>query len=452
MATLACFSIAPSRNLQPQINSMTKPRLLLIAGIVAVVVAAVATVVSYGFREMPPARYSIIYRFSGATDGAGAVPGLAIDAADNLYGVTFTGGKLRWGTIFKLSPPPPAGRSNVSAEIPLWKAQVLSLNPNTAGGNPASPMVWGQTGTLYGITSFGGPSLSDKTHDGMLFRLDTSGPGLSEPVPVYSIPVREFNDRCSDLISDSSGALYGTTSGRGASSRGTVFKLSPAKDGWTMVTLYTFRGGDDGAYPEAGLVFDRSGVLYGTTGGGGKDRIGTVFKLTPTQTGWEEKVIHTFRQPDPADGGVLPMAGLTIDAAGTLYGTTGGGGKLGGGTVFSLTPSGDEWTYRVLHNFSGNGGDGDAPNSRLVFGASGELYGTTRYGGVAQRFGGKGTVFRLAPIFRFAPTWFGWKQTTIHGFAGGADGDGSSLRGALDRSKSGALFGVTGGTVFEIVP
>jgi len=315
-------------------------------------------------------------------------------------------------------------------------------------------MVWGQAGALYGITSSGGPSPYDNTHEGTLFKLETSGPGLSDPVALYSMPIREFNDRFSDLISDASGALYGTTSGRGASSMGTVFKLSPTKDGWTMVILYTFRGGEDGAYPEAGLVFDRYGALYGTTGGGGKDGIGTVFKLTPTETGWDEKVIHTFHQPDPTDGGVLPMAGLTIDAAGTLYGTTGGGGKLGGGTIFTLAPSGDQWTYRVLYNFSGRDGDGDAPNSRLVFGNSGELYGTTRYGGVARSFGGKGTVFRLAP------TWFGWKQTTIHGFAGGTDGDGSSLGGALVRSESGALFGVTSrgggernyGTVFEIVP
>ncbi len=198
---------------------MTKPRILMIAGITAAAVVIIAVVALYGFREMRPARYAVIYRFSDGSDGSGPVPGLSVDAADNLYGVTFSGGKLRWGTIFKLSPPPPsshasgAERSNASAEIPVWKEEVLSLNPNTVGGSPGSPMVWAQAGALYGITSFGGPSLSDKTHDGMLFKLDTSGPGLSNPVPVYSMPTREFNSRCSDLISDASGALYGTTSG-----------------------------------------------------------------------------------------------------------------------------------------------------------------------------------------------------------------------------------------------
>jgi uncharacterized repeat protein (TIGR03803 family) len=447
---------------------MTKPRLVLVVGVVAVVVGAVATVGLYGFREMRPARYSVIHRFAGGLDGSGPVPGLTVDTAGNLYGVTFSGGKLRWGTIFKLSRAPPPRSPDASAsepwtapaEDPLWKEQVVSLNLNTVGGNPAVPMISDRSGVLYGITSTGASSPRDHTREGALFKLETSAPGLSDPVPVYLMANREFNDRCSDLIFDASGALYGTTSGRGASSMGTVFKLNPTQDGWAMVTIHAFKGGDDGAYPEAGLVVDRSGALYGTTGGGGKDSIGTVFKLTPTETGWNETVIHTFHQPDPSDGGGLPMAGLTIDGAGTLYGTTGGGGKLGQGTIFTLTPSGEQWTYRVLYNFSGKDGDGAAPNSRLVFGDSGELYGTTRYGGAAQSYGGKGTAFRLAPIFRFAPTWFGWKHTTIHAFAGGTDGDGSSLNGQLVRSTSGSLFGATSGggsprnegTVYEIVP
>jgi uncharacterized repeat protein (TIGR03803 family) len=444
---------------------MTKPRLLLIIGAMAIVAAAIATITLSGLRELRPARYSVIYRFAGGLDGSGPVQGLTVDGAGDLYGVTFSGG-LYSGTIFKLSAPPPspqesrAERSNAAVEVPVWQEQVLSLKPDEVGASPAIPMILGQAGALYGITSFGGPSPHDEAHEGALFRLETPTRGLSDPVFVYSMPVREFNDRFSELISDASGALYGTTSGRGASSMGTVFKLSPTNDGWKMITLYVFKGGDDGAYPEAGLVFDRSGALYGTTGGGGKDSIGTVFKLTPTETGWEESVIHTFRQPDPLNGGVLPMAGLTIDSSGTLYGTTGGGGKLGEGTIFTLTPSGDEWIYRVLYNFSGEGGDGAAPNSRLVFGASGELYGTTRYGGAAPRFSGKGTVFRLAPIVRLAPTWFGWRHTTVHAFAGGTDGDGSSLSAQLVRSKSGALIGATtggggprnNGTVYEIVP
>jgi uncharacterized repeat protein (TIGR03803 family) len=458
LSSFAAPRVPAKPNLQPRINRMTKPKLLLIAVAAAVAVTAIAAAALYQFREMRPARYSVIYRFSGGADGSGPVPGLATDAAGNLYGMTSTGGKRRWGTIFKLSPPSPeasgAEPANASAEIPVWQEQIVSLNPSTVGGSSAMPPIMDHAGALYGMTASGGPSPPDSTHEGMLFKLETSGPGLSDPVPVYSMPIREFNDRCSDLISDASGALYGTTSGRGAESMGTVFKLSPTKDGWTMVTLYSFRGGDDGAYPEAGLVFDRAGTLYGTTGGGGKDGMGTVFKLTPTETGWDEKVIHIFHQPDPNNEGMLPMAGLTVDAAGTLYGTTGAGGILGEGTIFTLTPSEDKWTYRVLYSFSGRDGDGAAPNSRLVFGTSGELYGTTRYGGVASRFGGKGTVFRLAP------TWFGWKQATIHGFAGGTDGDGSSLSGALVRSKSGALFGATStgggprnsGTVFEVVP
>jgi uncharacterized repeat protein (TIGR03803 family) len=449
-------------NLQPEVIKMRRPGLFLVASVTAAVIAAVTTIVFYELREMPPARYSVIHRFSISSDGSGPVPGLAMDAADNLYGMTFIGGKRSGGSIFKLTPPPPLpqtpdpGQSNASGETPVWSEQVVGFDANKVGGMPESPMIFDQAGTLYGITSDGGPP----PNAGTLFKLEAPERELSGPVRLYSMPVLEFNDHRSELVSDASGALYGTTSGRGASSTGTVFKLSSTSEGWTMVTLYGFKGDDDGAYPTAGLVFDRSGALYGTTSGGGKDGIGTVFKLTRTENGWHETVIHTFHQPDRLNGGVLPMAGLTVDAAGTLYGTTGGGGELGGGTIFTLTRSGKGWTYRVLYNFSGETGNGDAPNSRLVFGASGELYGTTRYGGVAQGFGGKGTVFRLAPTLRLAPTWFGWKQTTIHSFAGGMDGDGSSTRGELSRSKSGRLFGVTSsgggpgnnGALYEIVP
>jgi uncharacterized repeat protein (TIGR03803 family) len=447
-----------TRRLQ-MIRPRPSPRPWLFVGALVVVVAAAAATTLYGFHEPRPARYAIIHRFTGGSDGSNPLSGLTVNGAGNLYGVTPA-------AIFKLSPPPPSSNaaaaepSGASTEIPIWNKQILRLNRKTIGNQPAVPMILDQAGALYGITSFGGALAHDNAHDGTLFKLDASGPGLSDPVALSAMPVREFNDRYSDLIADASGALYGTTSGRGASSMGTVLKLSPTKDGWTMVTLHTFRGGDDGAYPEAGLVFDRAGALFGTTGGGGKDQIGTVFKLTPSDTGWSETIIHTFHQPDPSEGGVLPMAGLTIDRDGTLYGTTGGGGRLGQGTIFTLTPSGNEWTYQVLYNFSGQNGDGAAPNSRLVFGSSGELYGTTRYGGVAASYGGKGTVFRLAPIFRLAPSWFGWKHATIHAFAGGTDGDGSSLGGALVRSQSGALFGATTqggsprgeGTVYEITP
>ncbi|MGY3391554.1 putative repeat protein (TIGR03803 family) [Bradyrhizobium sp. USDA 3311] len=160
---------------------------------------------------------------------------------------------------------------------------------------------------------------------------------------------------------------------------------------------------------------DRTGVLYGTTSGGGKDGLGTVFKLTPTDHGWEESVIQTFRQLDGSNcfGGCLPMAGLTFGTGGTLYGTTGGGGKFGGGVGFSLTPSvSGEWSEQVLYHFKREVGDGQVPNSRLVVGESGALYGTTKSGGDKPDMNGFGTVFKLVPT----PT--GWREVVLHCFTG----------------------------------
>jgi uncharacterized repeat protein (TIGR03803 family) len=441
---------------------MTKSGLSITFGIAVVIVAAVAAVALYGFREMRPARYMVIYRFSGAKDGMANPNGLAVDAADNIYGTTSSGGARRWGTIFRLTPPQPSPSKGSDRPISYtfednssWNIQALGLNVDSVGGSP-SALTFDRTGVLYGTTATGGPPPSA----GTFFKLEMSDAGWRDPVSLYSMPEREFNDSASDLVADASGAFYGTTSGRGADSRGTVFKLSRTEDGWRMDTIYRFKGGDDGAYPKGGLVLDRSGTLYGTTIGGGPDGMGTVFKLTPTETGWDETVIHTFYQPERDHEGMMPMAALTIDARGTLYGTAAAGGLRGEGVVFALTRLDAGWTERVLYNFSGRDGDGAVPNSRLVFGASGELYGTTRYGGDAPRYSGKGTVFRLAPVFRWAPAWFGWKQTTIHAFAGGEDGVGTSLSAALYPTKSGEVYGVTPiggggrnyGTIYQIVP
>jgi hypothetical protein len=196
---------------------------------------------------------------------------------------------------------------------------------------------------------------------------------------------------------------------------------------------------------------DRTGALYGTTGGGGgKWGVGIVFKLTPTDHGWDETLIYTFIQKPGyfGEGGVQPLAGLSLGDDGTLYGTAGGGGKFGGGVVFALTPSDRGWAYRVLHDFKKEAGEGSAPNSRLVFGKSGALYGTTKFGGDAPGNRGRGTVFKLGPSAT------GWDEVVLHSFRGGADG--ALPTGVLIRDPSGNLFGTTrgddnGGTVFEIV-
>jgi uncharacterized repeat protein (TIGR03803 family) len=173
--------------------------------------------------------------------------------------------------------------------------------------------------------------------------------------------------------------------------------------------LYSFgTNANDGSIPNGGLVFDAAGNLYGTTQRGGANAGGVVFELTPVEGGgWSETVLYNFcAETNCADGG-LPLAGLILDSAGNLYGTTAVGGAYSGGTcraagcgtVFELSPpaaTGGAWTELVLWNFKGDlNNDGSEPASRLNRDADGNLYGTTMSGGNANALG---TVFELTPI------------------------------------------------------
>lgn len=153
----------------------------------------------------------------------------------------------------------------------------------------------------------------------------------------------------------------------------------------------------DGQSPYAGVAFDQKGNLYGTTSGGGivynhycpyEQGCGVVFKLTPKD---KETVLYSFCPQNCADG-YFPVAGLTVDQNGNLYGTTTGGGMRGAGVVFKLTPKGKE---TVLYNFCAqtNCADGANPYAGLVLDQKGNLYGTTYFGGAY----GSGTAFKLTP-------------------------------------------------------
>src|ERR1017187_1221490 len=194
------------------------------------------------------------------------------------------------------------------------------------------------------------------------------------------------------LIVDGAGNLYGTTSGGGTYYHGTVFELTPAAGrGWTETVLHSFNNnGTDGYEPLAGLIFDAAGNLYGTTYVGGSYGYGTAFELTPAGGGtWNEKVLYSFASGSTA---FYLTSGLIFDGAGNLYGTTLGGQ---GGSVFELTPTaGGGWTEKVLHSF-GNGTDGEDPQAGLIFDAAGNLYGTTYLGGTYYQWG---TVFELQTV------------------------------------------------------
>jgi len=160
--------------------------------------------------------------------------------------------------------------------------------------------------------------------------------------------------------------------------------------------------GHDGGGPEASLVFDAAGNLYGTATGGGTFGFGTVFKLTRGTSGkWSETVLHNFESTD----GQYPYCGLVFDAAGNLYGTTHYGGANGYGTVYKMAFANGTWTQSVLHSF--NSSDGDGPDGLLVFDGAGNLYGTTYFGGANN----SGTIFKLSPEKNGQ-----WTETVLHTF------------------------------------
>src|SRR5579872_7151023 len=267
------------------------------------------------------------------------------------------------------------------------------------------------------------------------------------------------------MVSDASGNWYGTTQFGGTTSgnAGVVFELSPAGGGnWTETVLYRFTGGSDGGVPEAGLVIDASGNLYGTTAAGGNSQCvqrggycGVVFELSPDGHGnWTESVLHAFTGPD----GLEPSGPLTFDKAGNLYGVTRNGGAGGYGTVYELSPNGDgTWNEAVLASFYGKR-DGTNTEGNVVFDAAGNLYGMNSSGGDMSC----GHGFGCGDIFKLAPQGGGtWKLSLVGSFNGpdGAtplslviDPDGN-LFGAAVYGGFGTCYGLIEdgcGDVFEL--
>jgi uncharacterized repeat protein (TIGR03803 family) len=324
---------------------------------------------------------SVLYPFTGGSDGGIPEAGLIVDRAGNLYSTTEVGGSLGNGTVFKLSP---SGT----------EAVLYSFSGSPDGAYPNAGLAADRYDNLYGTTGFGGTgSCPPFGSCGTVFKLTPRG---TESV-LHSFTGSPDGDfPAAGLVSDR-GNFYGTTDLGGESANGTVFKLSPRG---VESVLYSFTGGSDGGGPEAGLITDSAANLYGTTTGGGASGNGVVFKLTP---GGTESVLYSFAgSPDGAN----PSAGLIADSAGNLYGTTGGGGGgscFGGcGTVFRLTPKGTE---TVLYSFTYgvNGSvDGAYPSAGLIADNHGDLYSTTNGGGAS----GQGTVFKLSDtgfVLPFSP-------------------------------------------------
>jgi len=308
------------------------------------------------------------------------------------------------------------------------------------GRNPQASLIFDAAGNLYGTTNAGGP-----LHYGTVFQLTpVAGGGWTETV-IHNFNSRDGQAPQSSLILDLAGNLYGTSFVGGAYGLGVAFELMPKGGGvWTEKVLHSFGHGQDGSYCEAGLILDRAGNLYGTTVNGGTYNEGTVFELTSTGGVWSETILHNFSSN--STDGYQPYAGLIFDAVGNLYGTTFAGGTRGYGTVFELMPSaGGNWTEKALHSFNGTATGGAFAEGGLIFDDLGNLYGTTVGGGPS----GFGMVFKLAPN-----AGGNWSMKVLHSFNGK---DGYLPRTGLAIDAFGNLFATTTsggaykqGTVFEI--
>jgi uncharacterized repeat protein (TIGR03803 family) len=309
------------------------------------------------------------------------------------------------------------------------------------GAVPLAGVVFDSAGNLYGTTTGGG---SDG--DGIAFELSPMPDGEWAKTVLYNFNWTDGAHPEANLIFDSSGNLYGTTVYGGANGQGTVFELSPAEGGgWTEQVLHSFGEAFDGVQPHAPLIFDSSGNLYGTTAGHRGD-YGSAFELSPAIDGsWTETTLCDFPVTlGGKENGWHPYGGLVFDAAGNLYGTTAGGGGHGDGSVFELTPSPDgTWTETLLVHASFIHGGG--PYDGLILDAAGNLYGTNSYGGAHNA----GTVFRLSPV-----EGGGWTPETLFDFSGA---NGQDPHASLIIGPGGHFYGTTEeggandtGTVFEL--
>jgi len=286
---------------------------------------------------------TVLHSFCQQTDCAdGSFPeaGPIATATGELYGTTLGGGNANQGVIFTV---PVTG----GIELPhQFQGGILD------GAAPEAPLFRDKSGNLFGTTTRGGGTGCGGTGCGTVFERSAGGTyrlrhafnGADGSIPLAGV------------IADNAGNLYGTTETGGANGQGTIFKLAPSG---ILTTLYSFcsvTGCTDGANPNAGLIGDANGNLYGTTGFGGADDVGIVFKIHADGSNYT--ILHTFKF---GTDGQFP-SNVSADPSGNLYGTTQLGGANGAGSVFKLTPDGSN--YAVLYSFCSlaSCADGSDPN------------------------------------------------------------------------------------------
>jgi uncharacterized repeat protein (TIGR03803 family) len=413
--------------------------------------------------KTPGATFTLLYSFTGGSDGYSPQGRLVFDDHGALLGTTFFGGTFNnacnvgCGTVFRLA------RTNRH-----WKLETIHSfagYPNDVGHSSAH-VTFDNSGNLYGTAGDGGLNLCFAGFPcGGIFKLSPSGGGGWGESVIYNFTKHSGESPIAGLMLYK-GVLYGTTpfgpESKGDVGHGTVFTLALEKGAWMHKIIHAFAGRIDGYETQRDLIFDNDGNAYGSTPYGGTSQFGDIFELVPNgKGGWEEKLLYSF--PSNYLGGANPST-LISDSGGNLYGVTSSGGTgcqpSGCGTVFELKHSKTGWRQIILYEFAG-GSDGYSPYAGLVFDNAGGLYGTTFFGGTGtcrfDEFLGCGTVFKLTRA-----TDGKWHKTTLYNFAGANDGEFPS-DGTLTLDNVGRLYGATVGsasigagsgygTVYRITP
>jgi uncharacterized repeat protein (TIGR03803 family) len=324
--------------------------------------------------------YTQIYSFSDCSAACYPQGPLTLDQAGNLYGVAQVGGPINNGSVFKLTLADGS-----------WSLTVLYAFGSDSSGDGSSPnSVVYFNGGLYGTTSQGG-----KYNGGTVFSITPNPDGGWSETVLHSFGRNnnDGNNPMGGLTLDAKGNIYGTTSEGGPSVAGTVFEVTQNRDGnWNERILHSFNETDGGMPWYGSLILGQKGNLYGTTSVGGSGNYGTVFELTRSGDRWTENVLHNF---GGGEDGATPDAGVVMDSEGRLYGTTFEGGGRGVctnypsntnmycGTAFLLTPSpSGSWTLSFLHRFR-DGADGGWPTAAVALDGKNNIYGVTSQGGTA---------------------------------------------------------------------
>jgi hypothetical protein len=317
--------------------------------------------------------------FNGA-DGDGPFGSLISDAAGDLFGTTYSGGADSDGTVFELV------NSSSGYSAPVTLASFNGADGETLTG----ALVSDAAGDLFGTTEYGGAD-----NDGVVYELVKTSSGYSAPVTLASFNGSNGQGPFAGLISDAEGDLFGTAE-FGGNGYGVVFELVNSSSGYSAPVVLAAFNGANGQSPVGSLLSDAAGDLFGTTADGGAYSDGVVFELVKTSSGYSAPVtLASFNGVD----GALPEAGLITDAEGDLFGTTSGGGADGDGTAFELINTSSGFSAPITLA-SLNGADGNEPFGGLVADAAGDLIGTATYGGANN----DGAVFEISGAFALAPT------------------------------------------------